>query len=170
MWAAAMLSTWLGAAQTARADDAIVVIAHAELAELEELSLPLLRQLYLGRRTRVDGRRIHWFELPPGTPSHRSFAQLALQRSERELERYWLEQALSGGPLPPREIGSPGELLRRVATRQGALAYLEWEVLRSLPQTGVKVIPLRVGDRRLLPDDPAYPLRTREPPPPGRGP
>jgi hypothetical protein len=170
VWAAALLSTWLGAAQAARADDAIVVIAHAELAELEELSLPLLRQLYLGRRTRVEGRRIHWFELPPGTPLHRSFAHLALQRSERDLERYWLEQALSGGPLPPREVGSPGELVRRVATRQGALAYLEWEMLQRLPQTGVKVIPLRVGERRLLPDDPAYPLRPREPPAPATEP
>jgi hypothetical protein len=55
-----------------------------------------------------------------------------------------------------------------VATRQGALAYLEWGMLQSLPQTGVKVIPLRVGERRLLPDDPAYPLRSREPPAPRR--
>jgi hypothetical protein len=165
-----MLSTWLGAAQAAHADDAVVVIANAELEEIEELSLPLLRQLYLGRRTRVDGRRVHWFELPPGSPAHRSFARLALEYSEPDLERYWLEQALSGGPLPPREIGSPGELLRRVATRQGALAYLEWETLQSLPRTGVKVIPLRVGERRLLPDDPAYPLRSREPPAPATKP
>jgi hypothetical protein len=154
-----MLVAWLAAAQAVHADDAIVVIANAELAEIEELSLPLLRQLYLGRRTAVEGRRIHWFELPPGSPTHRAFALLALERSERELERYWLEQALAGGPLPPREIGSAGELVRRVATRQGALAYLGWETLRGLPRTGVKVIPLRVGERRLLPDDPGYPLR-----------
>jgi hypothetical protein len=143
------------------------VIANADLAELEELSLPLLRQLYLGRRTRVDGRRIHWFELPPGSAAHRSFVRLALELSERELERYWLAQALSGGPLPPREIQSPGELVRRVATRPGALSYLEWETLRSLPRVGVKVIPLRVGDQRLLPDDPGYPLRGRERAAPG---
>jgi hypothetical protein len=152
-------------AQRAQADDAIVVIANAQLAEIEELSLPLLRQLYLGRRTRVEGRRVHWFELPPGSHAHRAFAHLALERSERELERYWLEQALSGGPLPPREVESAEELMRRVATRQGALSYLEWETFRSLPRTGVKVVPLRVGERRLLPDDAAYPLRSREPPP-----
>jgi hypothetical protein len=143
-----------------------VVIANAKLAELQELTLPLLRQLYLGRRTRVEGRRIHWFELPPGNPAHRSFTRLALERSERELERYWLEQALAGGPLPPREIANAEELVRRVATREGAVAYLGWETLRRLPQTGVKVIPLRVGEQRLLPDDPGYPLRGRGPPAP----
>jgi hypothetical protein len=168
--AALVLLAWPGAAQRARAGDAIVVIANAELAEIEELSLPLLRQLYLGRRTRVEGRRVHWFELPPGSPAHRSFAHLALDRSERELERYWLEQALAGGALPPREIPSAAELLERVAARQGALAYLEWETFRSLPQTGVKVVPLRVGERRLLPEDTAYPLRSREPPEPGAEP
>jgi ABC-type phosphate transport system substrate-binding protein len=162
-----LLLAWLCAAPAARADGAIAVIAHAELEELEELTLPLLRQLYLGRRTRLEGRRIHWFELPPGSATHRSFVRLALAHSERDLERYWLEQALSGGPLPPREVGSAGELLRRVATRPGALSYLEWETLRTLPQTGVKVIPLRVGERRLLPDDPGYPLRDRGKPAPG---
>jgi len=163
-WAVAALLAWLAAAEAARADGALVVIAHGELAELEELTLPLLRQLYLGRRTRVGGRRIHWFELPPGSAAHRAFARLALGRSERELERYWLEQALSGGPLPPREIPTDAELVRRVAARAGALAYLEWEALARLPRAGVKVIPLRVGERRLLPGDPGYPLRATEAP------
>jgi hypothetical protein len=162
-WAAAALLPWLLPAVPARADDAIVVIANAELAELEELSLPLLRQLYLGRRTRIDGRRVHWFELPPGSPVHRDFAKLALELSERELESYWLEQALSGGPLPPREVGSAAELVRRVAARPGALSYLGWEALQGLPRAGVKVVPLRVGEARLLPGDPGYPLRQRAP-------
>lgn len=158
-WAAAAVLPWLLPALPARADDAIVVIANAELAEVEGLSLPLLRQLYLGRRTRVDGRRVHWFELPPGSAAHRAFAKLALELSERDLESYWLEQALSGGPLPPREVGTAAELVRRVAERPGALAYLEWEALQSLPRAGVKVVPLRVGEARLLPGDPGYPLR-----------
>lgn len=103
--------------------------------------------------------RVHCFEPPPGTPLRRGFARLALASSERDLERYWLEQALSGGPLPPRETASEAELVRRVAARRGALGYLAWETLKRLPREGVKVIPLRHEGRRLGPDDPAYPLR-----------
>ena len=73
----------------------------------------MLRQLFLGRRTSLQGARIHCFEPAPGTPLRRAFARIVLERSERDLERYWLEQALSGGPPPPREIASDAELVRK---------------------------------------------------------
>jgi hypothetical protein len=150
-----------------RASEAIVVIANAELAELEEATLPLLRQLFLARRTSVAGTRIHCFEPAPGTALRGAFARLVLERSERALERYWLEQALLGGPPPPREIASDAELVRRVAARRGALAYLAWESFARLPRDGVRVVPLRDGDRLLGPEDAAYPLRFGAPQAPG---
>jgi len=148
----------------ARPAGVIAVIANAGFAELDELDLPLLRQLYLGRRTRVGGRGIHFFELPPGRGARGTFARVVLQMSERELESYWLEQALSGGPLPPREVATPEELVRRVAAHRGALAYLEWEALQRLPRKGVKVIPLQIDGRRVLPGEAGYPLRGPEAP------
>lgn len=151
------------------AAEAIVVIANAELAELDEATLPVLRQLFLGRRTSVAGSRIHCFEPAPGTPLRRAFARIVLERSERDLERYWLEQALSGGPPPPREIASDAELVQRVAQRRGALAYVGWETFSRLPRAGVKVIRLRDGDRLLGPEDPAYPLRFAVPQAPRPG-
>jgi hypothetical protein len=131
--------------------------------------VPALRQLFLGRRTTVGGQRVHCFEPAPGTPLRRAFAQIVLERSEADLERYWLEQALSGGPPPPREIASDADMIRKVAGRRGALGYLGFESFRRLPQDGVKVIRLRAGDRLLGPEDPAYPLRfaTPQAPPPG---
>jgi hypothetical protein len=99
---AATAVAWLALSAAARASDTIVVIANAELTALEEASLPLLRQLFLGRRTEVGDSRVHCFEPAPGTALRRAFARLVLARSERELERYWLEQALAGGPPPPR--------------------------------------------------------------------
>jgi hypothetical protein len=149
--------------ELARAADAIVVIANAELAGLDEATLPLLRQLFLGRRTSVAGSRIHCFEPAPGTVLRRAFGRLVLERSERELERYWLEQALAGGPPPPREIANEAELVRHVALRRGALAYLAWDAFARLPHHGVRVVRVRDGDRLLGPEDPAYPLRFAAP-------
>jgi hypothetical protein len=143
----------------ARASEAIVVIAHAEFAELEEVSIPMLRQLFLARRSTVGGRRVSCFEPAPATPLRRAFARLVLASPERELERYWLEQALSGGPPPPREIGSEAELVRRVALRAGAIGYLGWSSFSRLPREGIKVVPLRDGSRLLGPEDHDYPLR-----------
>jgi hypothetical protein len=147
--------------------EVVVVIANAELSELDEASLPLLRQLFLARRASVGGRRIHCFEPGPGSPARRTFTRRVLERSERELERHWLEQALAGGPPPPREIADEAALVKHVAKRPGALAYLEWQTLKRLPAAGVKVIRLRHEGRSLGPDDPAYPLRIRAPQAPG---
>ena len=141
------------------AAEAIVVIANAQFEELDETSVPMLRQLFLGRRSNIGGRRVSCFEPAPATPLHRAFARLVLESGERELERYWLEQALSGGPPPPREIGSETELIRRVALRPGAIGYLGWSSFTQLPREGVKVIRVRRGDRLLGPEDPDYPLR-----------
>lgn len=147
----------------------IVVIANAELAGLNEATLPVLRQLFLGRRTNVDGQRVHCFEPAPGTALRRAFARIVLERSDRELERYWLEQALSGGPPPPREIASEAELVEKVAQRRGALGYLAWKSFSRLPQAGVKVVRLRDGDRLLGPEDAGYPLRFAVPQAPRAG-
>ncbi len=153
----------------ALAADAIVVIANSQLAGLEEATLPVLRQLFLARRTTVDGDRIHCFEPAPGTPLRRAFARVVLERSERDLERYWLEQALSGGPPPPREIASDAELVQHVSQRRGAIAYLAWESFQRLPRIGVKVVRLRDGSRVLGPDDPGYPLHYTPPQAPESG-
>jgi hypothetical protein len=148
-----------------------VVIANAQLEALDEATLPMLRQLFMGRRTSLGGQRIRCFEPAPGTPLRRAFARIVLERSEREMERYWLEQALSGGPPPPREISSERELVERVASRRGALAYLGWEAFSRLPQGGVKVLRVQRDERSLAPLDPGYPLRFEPPkaaPPAGR--
>jgi ABC-type phosphate transport system substrate-binding protein len=151
------------------AAEPIVVIANAELDGLDEATVPVLRQLFLGRRTSVEGNRIHCFEPAPGTPLRRAFARIVLQRSERDLERYWLEQALSGGPPPPREIASDAELVQKVADRRGALGYLGLEAFSRLRRDGVKVIRVRDGDRLLGPEHPAYPLRFAVPQAPRPG-
>ena len=155
-----MLALWPGVAVAA---DAIVVIANAELTGLEEATLPVLRQLFLGRRSQLADHRIRCFEPAPGTPLRRAFARLVLELSDRDLERYWLEQALSGGPPPPREIADDADLVRHVSQRRGAIAYLGWESFQRLPQAGVKLIRLRDGDRSLAPGDPDYPLQFAPP-------
>jgi len=152
LWIAGLASGGGAAAET------IVLIAHADL-ELEGLTVPVLRQLYLGRRTRFDGKRLHWFQLPPGTADRRAFARLALERSERDLERYWLEQALSGGSLPPREFPSAEELVEHISARERAIGYLTWERFQGLQRAGVRVVPLWVDGEARFPGDAAYPLR-----------
>jgi hypothetical protein len=131
---------------------------------LEEISLPVLRQLYLGRRTRLEGQRVRPLHLPAGSHARNVFTRAVIGTSERVLERYWLREALSGGPPPPRELAAD-EALAFVAREPGAIAYLEWPLRGREPPAGVRVVPIVLDGRRVLPGDPAYPLRLPAPRP-----
>jgi ABC-type phosphate transport system substrate-binding protein len=145
-------------AEDADAAEELAVIANADSPGFETLSLPVLRQLYLGRRTRIGGRTVHCVDLPAGSPPRESFTRLVLGLSQRALDRYWLRQALSGGPPPPREVGTSAELMALVARQPGALGYVPWSALADGTPAGVRILSLEQRGRELRPGDPGYPL------------
>lgn len=164
--AAIGLLVWLAApaAATADGDRPVAVIVNAAWSEIESITLEELRELWLGRRTRLAGERVECLDLPPGSRLRRAFGASVLGRSERALEEYWIRQALTGGHVPPRELGSAAEVVQAVAERKGAIGYADAEKLRSRPNPAVRVLPVVVDGRALLPSSPGYPIRwTGEP-------
>ncbi|HKJ23610.1 MAG TPA: hypothetical protein VKB65_02220 [Myxococcota bacterium] len=145
-------------AEDADAAEDLAVVAHADSPGLDALSLPVLRQLYLGRRTRIAGQRVRCLDLPAGSAPRESFTRIVLGLGGRALDRYWLRQALSGGPPPPREIGTAAELIARVAREPGSLGYVPWAELAAGAPPGVRVVGLEVRGRTLRPGQPGYPL------------
>jgi hypothetical protein len=152
------------AAETAPADTALAIVVGAGFEGVDEISLPVLRQLYLGRRTRLEGQRVRPLHLPAGSPARNAFTRAVIGTSERAMERYWLREALSGGPAPPREL-EVDEALAFVAREPGALAYLEWPLRGREPPAGVRILPIALDGRRVLPGEPGYPLRLPAPRP-----
>lgn len=156
-----MLAWILGPAPVSAAEDArrpVVVVVRDDSA-LESVSLPVLRQIYLGRRTSLGGQRIQCFDLPAGSPVRRGFGRSVLRQSERELRDYWVEQALRGGHLPPREVASPEAMVHEIARRRGAVGYLDWETFRALAPPGVRALALDAGGSILLPSHADWPIR-----------
>lgn len=154
----AAAGTALVLAEDADAAEDLAVVANADTPGIESLSLPILRQLYLGRRTRVGGRPIRCIDLPAGSPPRESFTRLVLGLSQRALDRYWMRQALSGGPPPPREVGTAAELIALVAREPGALGYVPASTLADGTPSGVRVISIEHRGRELRPGAPGYPL------------
>ena len=133
-------------------------MAHAEWEGLAAISMPVLRQLYLGQRTRLGGRRVFCLDLRSGSPPREAFTRTVVGKDARALDRYWLRQALSGGPPPPRELGSSAEVLALVARQPGALGYVAWKELAHGVPRGVRILPIDVEGRSLRPGDSGYPV------------
>lgn len=157
--AAAALVVW--AWSEAAAAEPLVILASSEWKEVESISLRDLRSVYLGRRTRLGGARIRRIDLPPGSAARAGFSESVLARPEPELERYWIEQALSGGAIPPRQVTTPREVVRAVR-RVGTLGYVPQGSLADLDLEGVRMLPIVVDGRTLAAGDPGYPARSRD--------
>lgn len=140
----------------------IAVIVADDWNDWREIELVSLRALYLGRRTRWEGRRVRCFGLPPGHPARAAFSDTVLGRSEEELDRFWIEQALLGGALPPREVATPAEMLRAVRATHGAIGYLPLGSLRAADAAGLRVIAITSDGVARLPEAPGYPIAMPE--------
>lgn len=147
-------------AQRARAEERapIAVVVHPSFDAASALTLAILRQLYLGERTRIGDTPVRCYDLAPGNPVRDVFGRRVLPAHGKALLDYWLEQALTGGRLPPREVQGEAELLARVSRDPGALGYARLAALRAAPDSPVKLMPLLVDGRVLVPGDEGYPL------------
>ena len=153
----------------ARAEGEIAIIASREWENARELSLPMLHRIYLGKVTRLFGRRVERYHLRAGSPTREAFSLAVLGKAGRALENYWVEQALRGGPAPPREVSDVDEVVRRVGQRPGLLGYAPYEELLEMDRTEIRIVAISSPEGPALPRDPGYPIRvptarTSEPP------
>lgn len=146
----------------ARAAGEIAIIASRDWEAAQDISLPELRRVYLGRVTRLFGRRVERFHLRSGSTARRAFRLAVLARTEASLEDYWVEQALRGGPLPPRELSTAAQVVRAVSQGASALGYVGYAELSSQDASGVRILTVRTSNGSFRPPDPAYPIRAPE--------
>ena len=158
--ATALLAS-LTLAAPATPEQPIAIIAHGRWERASELSLSTLRRIYLGRITRLDGKRVERFQLPSGSRVREGFSRSVFGKSDAELEDYWLEQALTGGSPPPREFSSAKEIVDQVAQRPNAIGYVAYRDLIALDHGAVRIVRITDRDRSWHPADAGYPIRYR---------
>lgn len=154
-----LLSAILSLPFGARGEGEIAVIASRQWTDAQEISLSTLRRIYLGTVTRVSGRRVERFDLRAGSATREAFSAIVLGMTGIALENYWVEQALRGGPLPPREVSDLSELIRLVSAARGRLGYAPYAELLEADRSGIRIIAIRSSGGSWLPDAPRYPIR-----------
>ena len=73
----------------------------------------------------VGELRIVPLDLPPDSPLRSRFLSRWLSRDEAGYAAYWTVRRYVGKGAPPLEVASPAEVIRLVATRPGAVGYID---------------------------------------------
>lgn len=129
---AVIAATALGASLPARANDSLLVIAHASLRG----DVDTLRRLYTGRTIEIDGQPAIPVHLSAANAVRRRFFAAVLGQSEEDYQAYWTVRRYVGKGAPPREFATPAELVEHVRTTPGAVGYIDPADLKP----GVNVI------------------------------
>lgn len=112
----------------ARADEAVVVIAHAPL---RGINAEQIKRIYMGRVIELDGQVLHPVQLTRGQPLRLRFHARVLQQSEDDYFAYWTVRRYIGKGTPPQELPSAADVLAYVQRTPGAIGYLDASEIKA---------------------------------------
>ena len=112
----------LGIAPAIVLADTVVIIGHRQLPKLDN---QIIRKLYTGRATEVNGLPVTVVNAPSGSPTREHFTMSYLNQPDETYEAYWTVRRFIGKGVPPRELDSSEAVIEFVQKNQGAIGYIE---------------------------------------------
>ena len=141
----------------------IAIIVSAEWESVNQVSVRDLRRIYLRTSKQLAGVALVPVDRAPRSAIFDAFLSQVLKKPRKVLEDYWLEEALTGGKRPPRQLESGRDVIDFVARHVGAIAYVGLDALETAGNPGVKVLALSQRDGVLRPSQPGYELSYLKP-------
>lgn len=118
------------------ANAGVAVITHPGVKEIG-LSKNKLAQIYLGKiKNYSNGRTIKAVDLPKSSPAHKKFYKSVVKKSSSAVKRHWSKLKFTGKGKPPKELSNPRDVVKWVATTEGAIGYIDGKYLNK----SVKVV------------------------------
>ena len=131
---------------SAQVDEPLAIITHPD-SPVDKVTLSEVRELFLGRSSRLDGEQ---FLLIENAGERERFYADLLSMSTNRLRRHWISLVLSGQNVVPPKTVDARDVLAEVARVRRSLSFVSF----SAVDPSVKVIALD-GFR---PGEPGYPL------------
>ena len=125
----------------------IAIIVSSEWESIDRVGVRELQRIYLRNSNKLAGVTLLPVDHPPSSEIYEAFRSQVVRKPRKALADYWLEQALTGGMHPPRQLEDAGAIIDFVARHVGAIAYVGLDALESSGNSGVKAVALaqRVG-------------------------
>ena len=118
------------------ANAGVAVITHPGVKEIG-LSKNKLAQIYLGKiKNYSNGRSIKAVDLPKSSAAHKKFYKSVVKKSPAAVKRHWSKLKFTGKGKPPKELSNPRDVVKWVASNEGAIGYIDGKYLNK----SVKVV------------------------------
>ncbi len=140
----------LASAQGGPAHGVLVVIISAQ-SKLQDLPKAIVKRVFLGEPTTVDGQKLIPFNYAPEDPTRLRFDDVLLGFDTAASGRYWVDRRIRGQGLPPRVVPNAAIARMAVAKLPGGVSYV------FSNQLDASVRALRIDG--IAPDASNYPLK-----------
>jgi hypothetical protein len=117
----------------------LVVVVHPSnpVAVLSESDV---MRLWMGKtRSFPDQVTAEPVSLRAGDGLRQRFETLVLNKSPNQVRAYWAQQIFTGRGTPPRELSTPADVRRFVASNPSAVGYLEPEMVDASVKVALEV-------------------------------
>ena len=106
-----------------RAD--VVVVANIR-SSIASLSRKEAVNIFMGRyRKAPDGSSIHPLDLEADSPVRSAFYRRLIDKSQEEVNAYWVRLVFAGRTSPPAQATGQDEMLKKLASDQQAVGYVD---------------------------------------------
>ena len=100
----------------------VLVLIIAGSTGISDMPSGVVRSAFFGRRTEHRGVRLIPFNLPLGSPARERLDRALLGLEPADVGRFWIDQRVRDGRIPPRTAPSVGLAVRVVGQLPGAIA------------------------------------------------
>ena len=114
----------------------ISIIANSSFNK-NSLTMPQVKDIYLGKMEVVDGVRIQPIDQKEETIKQ-DFLKKTLDMSPDDYKSYWVRRVFREGGTPPSAKGSPEDVIKAVRDGKGSIGYVRDEDIKS--KEGIKVL------------------------------
>lgn len=114
----------------------ISIIANNSFSK-NSLTIPQLKDVYLGKTEVVDGVRIQPIDQKEETIKQ-DFLKKIMDMSADDYRSYWIRRVFREGGTPPSSKGSPEDVIKAVKDGKGSIGYVRDDDIKS--KEGIKVL------------------------------
>ncbi len=109
------------------------VLVYHPSVQIDNISKESLVRIYaMKQRNWADGSPVVVLILPKKNKTHKSFVNKFLKMHPHQLNRLWNRIIFSGVGLPPQEVSSEEDMLKKIAATPGSIGYIEKSTLQTL--------------------------------------